>query len=318
MRELTIEKNDAGQRLDKFLSKAVPALPASLLYKFIRLKKIKVNRARTEQGYMLKKGDVVQLFIKEEFFEKETVEQAFTKLAPRLDILYEDEQILLCDKRPGLLVHSDQAEQTNTLISHIKAHLYRKGEYLPDKENSFAPALCNRIDRNTGGIVIAAKTAEALRILNEKIKQRELTKRYLCALHGSVTPPEGQLRGYLIKDPVTNQVTVYDRNVSGKAKEIQTDYQILKEKNGLSLAEVTLITGRTHQIRAHFAHIGHPLLGDGKYGVNSEDKKRGYKFQALYSYQLTFQFRDQNALSYLNGKTFEVNRDKIWFLKEFE
>ncbi|MCI8331878.1 MAG: RluA family pseudouridine synthase [Clostridiales bacterium] len=318
MRELIIEKNDAGQRLDKFLSKAVPALPTSLLYKFIRLKKIKVNRARTEQGYMLQKGDTVQLFIKEEFFDQEAVSQAFTKLTPRLDILYEDEQILLCDKRPGLLVHSDQAEQTNTLISHIQAYLYRKGEYLPDREHSFAPALCNRIDRNTGGIVIAAKSAEALRILNETIKRRELTKKYLCALHGSVTPSKGSLKGYLIKDPVTNQVTVYDRNPSGKAKEIQTDYRILEEKNGLSLAEVTLITGRTHQIRAHFAHIGHPLLGDGKYGVNSEDKKRGYKFQALYSYQLTFHFQEQNALSYLDGRTFEVDRNKIWFLKEFD
>ena len=157
-----------------------------------------------------------------------------------------------------------------------------------------------------------------MRILKEKIKQRELTKKDLCALHGMVTPSEVQSIGFLIKDPVTNQVSVYDRNVSGQAKEIQTGYKIIKEKNGLSLVEVTLITGRTHQIRAHFAHIGHPLLGDGKYGVNSEDKKRGYKFQALYSYQLAFHFRDQNALSYLNGRTFEVDREKIWFLKEFE
>ena len=318
MRELTIQTNDAGQRLDKFLLKAVPALPAALMYKFIRLKKIKVNRARTEQGYILQKGDVVALFIKEEFFDEAAADLSFTKLAPRLQVLYEDDNLLLCDKRPGLIVHSDQAEQTNTLISHIKAYLYRKGEYNPESEQSFAPALCNRIDRNTGGIVMAAKNAQTLRILNEKIKNKEIIKKYLCVLHGAPDKKEGVLEGYLVKDALTNQVTVYDQNPGGRAKEIKTAYRILKEKSGLALAEVTLITGRTHQIRAHFAHIGHPLLGDGKYGVNGQDKKRGYKFQALYSYQLTFAFQDENALSYLSGRTFEVEPEKIWFLKEFE
>lgn len=318
MREFTVGKNDAGQRLDKFISKAVPALPSVLMYKFIRLKKIKVNRARAEQGQMLKEGDVVHLFIKEEFFEKDAADSAFKKLAPRIHIIYEDDNILLCDKRPGIIVHSDEAEQTNTLISHIKAYLYQSGQYDPDAEQSFAPALCNRIDRNTGGIVIAAKTAEALRQVNKAIKERTLTKQYLCAFHGKVKQKTATLTGFLVKDSVTNQVKVYDKKPHSGAKSIVTEYEVLAEREGLSLAKVTLITGRTHQIRAHFAHIGHPLLGDGKYGVNAADRRRGYKYQALYSYRLSFEFPAGSPLAYLNGRVFEVPKEKIWFLREFD
>ncbi len=318
MRELIIGKNDAGQRLDKYITKAVPALPAVLMYKFIRLKKIKVNRARAEQGQMLCEGDVVQLFIKEEFFAPQAQDIAYQTLAPRLDILYEDENLLLCDKRPGLIVHSDEAEKTNTLISHIKAYLYRKGEYDPETERSFAPALCNRIDRNTGGIVIAAKNALTLRVMNEAIRSHRLTKQYLCAVHGTPVPSEGTLTGYLTKDSATNQVWVYESAPHGGAKKIVTRYRVLAVQGGLALCEVTLVTGRTHQIRAHFSHIGHPLLGDGKYGKNAADRHRGYKYQALYSYRLTFGLSEDSPLAYLNGRTFEVPRDKIWFLKEFE
>ncbi len=318
MRELVIGKNDAGQRIDKFLTKALPALPTVLLYKFIRLKKIKCNRARVEQGYILRDGDRLQLFIKDEFFEKEAPDDAFMTLAPRLDIVYEDDNILLCDKRPGLIVHSDEGEKTNTLISHIKAYLYRKGEYDPACEQSFAPALCNRIDRNTGGIVIAAKNAEALREINRAIKSNEITKKYLCAVHGILDKKEDTLSGYLVKDSVTNKVKIYDAKPREPgAKTVITKYKVLKEKNDLSLVEVTLVTGRTHQIRAHFSHIGHPLLGDGKYGKNAADKRLGYKFQALYSYDLTFHM-DSGALSYLCGRHISVERDKIWFLSEFE
>ena len=187
MRVLTVNKNDAGQRLDKFLSKAVPSLPTSLMYKLVRTKKIKVNRKRTEHTYFLCEGDTVELFIKEEFFSAPS-ESSALKLTPRIDILYEDENIMLVDKRAGMIVHSDDKESTNTLISHICAYLYQKGEYDPAKENSFAPSLCNRIDRNTGGIVIAAKNAAALRIMNEKIKNREMKKKYLAAVHGVPNP----------------------------------------------------------------------------------------------------------------------------------
>ena len=318
MRVLNINGNDAGQRLDKFLSKAVPSLPSSLMYKLVRTKKIKVNRKRTEHTYVLSAGDTVELFIKEEFFDSPDKRSAL-KLTPHIDIIYEDENILLCDKRAGMIVHSDDKEDTNTLISHISAYLYQNGEYDPDKENSFAPALCNRIDRNTGGIVIAAKNAQTLRIMNEKIKNRELTKKYLAAVHGIFEKKEDILKGYLLKDGNTNTVTVFDKKPKDPdAKSIVTGYRVLCEKKGLSLLEVDLITGRTHQIRAHMASVGHPLLGDGKYGVNKDDKKIGYKFQALYSYSLEFDFKtDSGMLEYLNGRKFEIDNDKIWFCREF-
>ncbi len=318
MRTLIINRNDAGQRLDKFLSKAVRAMPKSLMYKGIRTKKIKVNRKRAEIGYILEEGDTVELFISEEFFSDNASDNAFMKLTPKLDIVYEDENIMLLDKRPGLIVHSDDEEDVNTLISHVKAYLYRKGEYNPEDEQSFAPALCNRIDRNTGGIVIAAKNSEALRIMNEKIRNDELSKFYLAAVHGHMPKRADTLHGYLRKDQVNNIVDISTVKKPGY-KEIVTKYRVLDEKNGLSLIEVELVTGRTHQIRAHFSSIGHPLLGDGKYGVNRDDKKLGYKFQALYAFRLEFHFRtDSGALSYLNGKSFSIDKSKIWFLEEFE
>lgn len=319
MHILTVNDNDAGQRLDKFISKAVKAMPMPLMYKSIRTKKIKVNRKRTEPGYMLCRGDTIQLFLRDELFETDAEESVYKLLKPHLSIVYEDENLILCDKPAGMLVHSDDSEDTNTLINHIKAYLYGKGEYDPCKEQSFAPALCNRIDRNTGGIVIAAKNAASLRELNELIKHRNLDKRYLCAVHGVPEKSEGTLTGYITKDGDKNLVTVYTKRPSGRAGEnarsIVTGYKVLNRSGDLSLLEVKLITGRTHQIRAHFASVGHPLLGDGKYGVNRDDRRAGYKYQALYSYSLTF--HGGNILKYLDGKTFTVPSEKIWFLKEF-
>ena len=306
MKEFTIGTNDAGQRLDRFLAKAVPLLPASLAQKYIRIKRIKLNGARAERDTRLAAGDVLQLYINDEFFDKPREDNAFlTVAAPKLNIVYEDAHILLVDKRPGLAVHPhDGAEYGRTLIDHIQAYLYQKREWRPREENAFTPALCNRIDRNTGGIVIAAKTAEALRVLNQKIKDREMDKRYLAIVEGIPKPRKGSLKGYLFKDAKKNRVFVSNTPQPG-AKTCQTNYEVLASKNGLSLVECELITGRTHQIRAQFAHAGHPLLGDGKYG--KLDKRFDRTYQALYSYKLTFQFTtDAGALGYLNGKTFRV------------
>ncbi len=318
MRSITVKKNDAGQRLDKFLSKSVKGLPMSLMYKFIRTKKIKVGGKRTDGKYMLSEGDVIDLYIKDEFFDSpENDKGALTHIEPKIDVVYEDENIILVNKRPGVVVHEDKDARDNTLIMHIQAYLYKKGEYDPTGEQSFAPALCNRIDRNTGGIVVAAKNAAALREMNEKIKNNEISKFYLCAVKGIMPKKSDTLTGYLIKDSATNTVTVYDRKVKD-AKNIITKYRVLAEKNGNSLLEVELVTGRTHQIRAHMAHIGHPLLGDGKYGVNRGEKRDGYKYQALYAYRIRFDFADDSGtLGYLHGKTVELDKKDIWFLSDF-
>ena len=315
MKEFTIGSNDAGQRLDRFLAKAVPLLPASLAQKYIRLKRIKCNGKRIERDTRLNAGDILQLYINDEFFDKPREDNAYLTVAtPKLNIVYEDEHILLVDKRPGLAVHPhDGAEYGRTLIDHIQSYLYQKKEWRPREENAFTPALCNRIDRNTGGIVIAAKTAEALRVMNQKIKDRELDKRYLAIVEGTPRPRDGKLQGYLFKDAKKNRVFVSDKPQAG-AKTCQTNYKTLISKNGLTLVECELITGRTHQIRAQFAHAGHPLLGDGKYG--KLDKKYDRNYQALYSYKLTFTFTtDAGSLDYLNGKSFRV--DKVDFVEEY-
>jgi len=319
MRELKIGKNDAGQRLDKFITKTLD-LPTSLLYKSIRLKKIKVNRKRAEISTKLCEGDTIQCFLAEEFFKKSDTPPALQNIVPKISVVYEDENVILVSKRPGISVHEDEDGGKNNLITHIQAYLFGKGEYRPEDEQSFAPSLCNRIDRNTGGIVIAAKTAEALRIMNEKIKHREIDKFYLAAVHGTPKPSEALLTGYLLKNEKTNTVKVYDKNPPKAAKEIKTKYRVIASCGGLSLIEVELLTGRTHQIRAHMAHIGHPLLGDGKYGVNREDRAKGYKYQALSSYKLRFSFdteREKTSLDYLSGMEFRIPNEEIYFLSEF-
>ena len=194
----------------------------------------------------------------------------------------------------------------------------QKGEWKPKEENSFAPALCNRIDRNTGGIVIAAKNAESLRVLNQKIRDRELVKLYLCVVQGELPKRADTLTAYLEKLSDENRVVVSDRKTP-QNRTILTKYRVLEQRGGNSLLEVDLLTGRTHQIRAHFAHVGHPLLGDGKYGSNKLNKSLGYDVQALYSYRLRFEFTTPaGCLEYLNHREFSVaDMDSIWFVKKF-
>ena len=298
MKELTIHHNDAGQRLDRFLAKAVPLLPASLAQKYIRIKRIKRNGARVQRDDRLAEGDCLQLYINDEFFDRPRADNAYlTVTSPRLHIVYEDENILLVDKQPGLAVHPhDGAEYGKTLIDHIQAYLYAKGAWRP-RESTFVPALCNRIDRNTGGIVIAAKNAETLRIINEKIKNHEVEKSYLCITVGRPKPVEGKIAGFLLKDEAKKQVAFYRRPIPG-GKTAVTLYRTLETRGPLSLVECRLLTGRTHQIRVSMAEIGCPLLGDGKYGRGDVNRRYGETRQALYSYQLAFPFNtDDGALN---------------------
>lgn len=321
MTEITIKKNDAGQRADRFLSKAYPNLKSSLVCKLMRKKRIKLNGARVEPNVILKEGDVFRFYLSDELLSKEPIKSAsvdFREISAEINIIYEDENILLIDKPAGLVVHEDNENSADTLINRVLSYLYQKGEYYPERENSFTPALVNRIDRNTAGIVIAAKNAEALRILNQKVRDRELQKLYLCAVIGTPKPSEATLTAYLKKLPDENRVLISDTPKDGYLT-IKTKYRVLESNDELSLVEVDLLTGRTHQIRAHLAHIGHPLLGDGKYGDNAINKRYHAKKQALCAQTLKFKFTtDAGILEYLNGKSFSIKADEdIWFVIRF-
>lgn len=316
MRELTVGKNDAGARLDRFVAKALPLLPSALLQKYIRLKRIKCNGQRAQRDQRLVEGDVLQLYINDEFFDEPQEDNLFlTLFKPTLDIVYEDENLMLLNKRPGMVVHADETEKVNTLINHVQAYLYQKREWNPRWENAFTPALCNRIDRNTGGLVIAAKNAETLRIINEKIRSREIEKQYLCVCIGQPKPPEGTITCYLQKDEQSKTVSVYHRIVPG-GKTAVTHYRTLERRGELTLLEVTLETGRTHQIRASLADRGCPLLGDGKYGRGDVNRRYGETRQALWAYRITFDFStDAGTLSYLRGRSFQV--EKVPFREKY-
>jgi len=324
VKTLTVKANDANQRIDKFLQKTYGNLPPSVMYKGIRTKNIKLNGKRCQIADRLREGDVVTLYLKDEFLEETPRAYDFLAASNKLDIVYEDENLLLLNKKAGLLVHPDEKEFRDTLIARVQRYLYEKCEYDPKKENSFTPALVNRIDRNTSGIVIAAKNASSLRILNQKLRAREIRKFYLCIVHGVLKKKEDTLEAYLEKDESNNRVYIH-ANESNATRSIRTRYRVIGEKDGLSLLEIELLTGRTHQIRAHLASIGHPLLGDGKYGTNALNKGTGFDKQALSSYRLIFDFRnpekdkrvdeDDGMLDYLEGREFKL--EDVWFVSEF-
>lgn len=305
MRQLTIKRNDAGQRLDKFLTKYLPKMPKSMLYKSLRKSCVKVNGRHIKDGaYMLHEGDELKLFLKDEFFE-ETAHSGFAPTAYSLDIVYEDENILLINKEAGVVVHADDKNTSGTLIEQIQSYLYEKGEYCPDEEHSFAPALCNRLDRNTSGIIIAAKNAETLRAVNEKIRSREIHKYYLCIADG-IIKGSGTLSGNLTRGEKQVKIT---KRAAEASKAVSLNYKALSHSENKTLAEIELLTGRTHQIRAQLADAGHPLTGDVKYG-GSRSRDR-YK---LASYKLEFRLKEGGALDYLNGRVFEITPE---FAKKF-
>lgn len=305
MRELTVGKNDDGLKLEKFMARTFRTMPPSLIRKYLRLKCVRVNGVHGKADTVVHGGDVLRFFISDEFFEKKPAAD-LSRVRPDFGVVYEDENIILMDKPAGLICQPDEGESFNTLANQLVSYLIRKGEYDPARENAFVPALCNRIDRNTQGIVIGAKTSAALMILNEKIKLREIDKFYRCLVFGVPTPLSADKTAFLRKDSASNTVLVTDRSLPG-SREIRTAYQTVATDGAISLLDVTLYTGRTHQIRAHMAHLGHPLLGDTKYGTAAQNRGLPFRFQALSSCRLTFAFpTDAGVLNYLKGKTFSV------------
>ena len=315
MKEFIISANDAGQRLDRFLAKSVSLLPASLAQKYIRLKRVKVGGKGAKRDYKLSEGDTVQMYINDEFFDKPVSGDAYLHIAdPALDIIYEDSNIILVNKEAGGLCHSDTAYDISSVIIRVRAYLHQKGEWRPREENAFCPSLCNRIDRNTSGIIIAAKNAAALRAVNEKIRMREVEKCYIAAVHGIPAQTSGRIECNIVKDAAKNMVYVTKDSRPG-AKTAVTEYNTIASAGQIALLECRLITGRTHQIRAQLADIGHPILGDGKYGSERLNKPYGEKYQALCSYKLVFAFRsDAGLLQYLDKSVFLI--DDIPFVKK--
>lgn len=304
MKSITISSNDAGQRVDRLILKTFDRLPKALMFKEIRKKNIKVNKKRCTPEQILNAGDVLELYLKDDVLHIKEKHYDFLKASTDLDIIYEDENIILLNKKVGILCHPDGKDYIDNLVARLKRYLFEKGEWNPD-DSSFTPSLANRIDRNTGGIVIGAKNSQALKIINDKIKSREIEKYYLTVVHGQMPRKSEILTAYLTKNEKKNMVTVTDYQTDG-AKQIVTQYTVLDYQGNASLLEVKLLTGRTHQIRAHLAHIGHPLFGDGKYGVD-----KGRYRQALYSYKLEFSFKNENVLSYLNGKIFQAKNIQL-------
>ncbi len=313
MREITVNKNDSEQSLVKFLCKTLPKMPVSLVHKSIRKGRVRINGKKiSDPRVTLQNGDVLSLYINDEFFESAPSDRDFLLAPTSLNIVYEDQNIILLNKQAGLAVHDFDGSGADTLINRVIHYLYDKKEYNPDEENSFVPALCNRIDRNTCGIVIAAKNAEALRIMNEAIRERRIVKKYLCLCHGAPPKTSGEIKVFIKKLENENRVEVSARPLPDYKTAISI-YKVVKKSGDLSLLEIELKTGRTHQIRASLAHLGHAILGDGKYGHSyAEDKASGFPYQALCSYYLKFEFGEPCALSYLDGKDFKIS--DIWFL----
>ena len=316
MKEVIIGNNDAGQRLDRFIAKAVPSLPASLAQKYIRIKRIKIDGKAAKRDQRLLPGQTVTMYINDEFFSAPRSGEEYRDIPdPNLDIVYEDENILLINKPAGVLSHSDEAYDRASALSRIQAYLFQSGQWRPRGENAFAPALCNRLDRNTSGIIVAAKNAEALRIVNTKFKQREIEKRYMAIVHGEPRPASRRLEGHIFKDSSKNLVYMTKGGSPGE-KPAVLEYRTISVSGALALLECNLITGRTHQIRAQLADFGHPLLGDGKYGSERLNKPYGEARQALCSYKLVFSFKtDAGALSYLDKSAFILR--EIPFIKKY-
>ncbi len=306
MKIITVNQNDDGQRVDKFLSKFLPTMPQSLLYKELRKKRVKRNKKALGPKDILSSGDELYLYINDEFFTEKAAPKGN---ASALSVLYEDAQVLIVDKPAGTSSHGGE----HSLLEQAKAYLFEKGEYDPKQEQSFTPALSNRLDRNTRGLLLIGKTAASQKALNERIKNGEIVKEYLCLAGGVLKEKSGRLEHFLKSSEQENRVKICTEKTPG-AKRAILEYRVLKAFEKETLLHIKLITGRKHQIRVQLAAIGHPLIGDTKYGAK---KDKRFSYQALLSYRLHFNFNDDGGpLESVAQKTFEIKNAKEYLLKK--
>ena len=310
MKSFTAGPNENGVRLSRFVEGVTHQMPRSLMYKAFRNKRIKVNGKRAEPDTRLAAGDVIELYINDEFFPAGAglPRPKPPRRQPPVTVVYEDENFAVLYKPAHLLCHSDRTGDAN-LVDSFAAYLQARGEYDPHAEQRFAPALCNRLDRGTEGLVLAAKTYAALRDLNGIIRDDLMKKEYLTITVGA--PPAGRHIAWLQHNEKTNKVRIHARAGDGY-KQIITDVTVIRQAGPFALCRIGLVTGRTHQIRAHLAYLGHPVLGDSKYGNRKMNERTGLKTQALCAQRLTFgHIPPENSLHYLSGRVIKLDKPEI-------
>lgn len=292
MQTICINDNDAGQRLDSFMKKIMPRANAGLIYRYIRTNKVKLNAKKPKPDVRLTAGDVITYYGDSALLQART----FTRSEYAIDVVYEDENIVVINKPAGIACQPDSLRTQGTLADSLKTYLFDRGEYNPENEQSFSPALCNRIDFNTSGLCIGAKNAKSLRLINRKLREREIRRFYCCVTNGLPPHESGTVKTQVIKNKEENKSYIVD---SG-GKEALTHYRVIKKAQGKALVELEIVSGRTHQIRLHMASLGCPVEGDSKYG-------EGGRAQKLTAHKIVFAFlEDAGELAYLKDKVIEI------------
>ena len=307
MKEFQIRDNEAGQRFDKYLSKLLRNAPKSFFYKMLRKKNITLNGKKATGNEKLEAGDQVKLFLSDETFDKFSQQDKAARVVTTLDVLYEDADVLLINKPAGMLSQPDDTKEPS-MVEYVIGYLLEKGELTEEDLWTFRPSVCNRLDKNTSGIIAAGKSLVGLQELSELFHDRTVHKEYLCIVKG-VLHEKKHIKGYLYKDTKQNKVAIYKQKQK-EAQPIETVYEPLDDNGEVTLLKVGLITGRTHQIRAHLASEGHPLAGDTKYGQDAFNRRYREKYQLkhqlLHAFRLSFPDGMEGRLSDLSGKCFRA------------